>query len=81
MPILCSSHDTAIQRTVVLKDVRQGSYVYLSYDTDFNVCDLCDALFSLCRVGGAKNSFSMVYKFPVKYSSLEDVVYSNHYHS
>ena len=23
----------------------------------------------------------MVYKFPVKYSSLEDVVCSNHYHS
>ena len=45
--------------------------MYLSYDIDFNICDLCDALFSLCRVGGAKNSFSMVYKFPVKYSSLE----------
>ena len=55
--------------------------MYLSYDIDFNVCDLCDALFSLCRVGGTKNSFSMVYKFPVKYSSLEDVVCSNHYHS
>ena len=49
--------------------------MYLSYDIDFKVCD---ALFSLCRVGGAKNSFSMVYKFPVKYSSLEDVC-SNHH--
>ena len=50
----------------------------MSYDIDFNVCD---ALFSLCRVGRAENSFSMVYKFPVKYSSLEDVLCSNHYHS
>ena len=55
--------------------------MYLSYDIDFNVCDLCDALFSLCRVSGAKNSFSMVHKFPVKYSSLEDVLCSDHYHS
>ena len=47
----------------------------------FNVYDICDALFSLRRVGGAKNSFLMVYKFPVKYSSLEDVLCSNHYHS
>ena len=63
----------------LIKDVRQGSYVYLSYNIDFNVCDLCDALFSLCRVGGAKSSFSMVYKF--QYSFLEDVLCSNHYHS
>ena len=51
------------------------------HDINFNVCNLCDALFSLYRVGGAKNSFSMVYKFPVKYGSLEDVLCSNHYHS
>ena len=49
----------------------------MSYNIDFN---LCDAVFSLCRVGGAKNSFSMVYKFPVKYSSV-DVLCSNLYHS
>ena len=36
--------------------------------------------FHFAEVGGAKKSFSMVYKFPVKYSSLEDVVCSNHYH-
>ena len=50
--------------------------MFLSYDIDFNVCDLCDAF---AEWVGLKKSFSMVYKFPVKYSFLEDVLCSNHY--